>query len=116
MGKFFKRPEVKLGLILAALLLVFVIKSINIENDPAGFFCDEAGIGVDAYSVMITGKDSHGVSFPLFFEAFGEYKSPFAVYPVIPFVKLGYKMDNSKKGVQELSRLPNPPVGRLQMV
>jgi 4-amino-4-deoxy-L-arabinose transferase-like glycosyltransferase len=75
-------------------LLVFVfalgsfLRLYHLSTNPVGFFCDEASIGLDAYSVLHTGKDSHGAILPLFFESFGDYKGFVPVYSVAPFVAL----------------------------
>ena len=55
-------------------------------RNPPGFYTDEASIGFNAYKILTTGHDEHGKFMPVFFEAFGEYKSPFAIYPVVPFI------------------------------
>ena len=43
---------------------------------------DEASIGYNAWTIAHYGVDEHGIHFPLFFEAFGEYKNPVYVYSV----------------------------------
>jgi len=67
-----------LALLLAALF--FLIRLIDLGENPKGFFCDEASIAYNAKSILETGKDEHGEFLPLFFEAFGEYKPPFYIY------------------------------------
>jgi 4-amino-4-deoxy-L-arabinose transferase-like glycosyltransferase len=49
---------------------------------------DEAAIGYEAYSILKTGKDTHGVAIPFLFEAAGDNKLPLSVYSTIPFVGL----------------------------
>jgi len=72
------------------LLLAFLLRVINIDNNPAGFFCDEASIGYNAYSLLKTGQDEYGSSWPLFFRAFGEYKNPILIYSsIIPIYFFG---------------------------
>lgn len=70
------------------LLVSFFVRVYNLDKNPAGFFCDEASIGYNAYSILKTGKDEWGIKFPLFFKAFGEYKSPLDIYFTIPFVAI----------------------------
>ena len=45
-----------------------------------GLYVDEASIGYNAWTIAHFGVDEHGIHFPLFFEAFGEYKNPIYVY------------------------------------
>jgi 4-amino-4-deoxy-L-arabinose transferase-like glycosyltransferase len=50
---------------------------------PDGFFCDEASVGYNAYSILRTGRDEHGTLLPLYFRAFGEYKNPVYIYAAV---------------------------------
>ena len=51
---------------------------------------DEVSWGYNAYSILRTGKDEYGVSFPISFKAFGDYKQPVYVYSeVIPITVFG---------------------------
>ncbi len=51
-----------------------------IDQLPRGFYVDESSIGYNAYLISKTGTDEHGMHWPLFFEAFGEYKNPLYIY------------------------------------
>ncbi len=65
-------------------LLVFFVGSFfrfyQLGNIPGSMDWDEVSFGYNAYSVLHTGKDEYGVSHPLTFRAFGEYKQPVYVY------------------------------------
>lgn len=74
--------------LVAILILAFVIRALNIQNNPPGFFADEASNGYNAYSILKTGKDEWDVSYPLLFKAFGEYKNPVFIYSSLPFIAL----------------------------
>jgi 4-amino-4-deoxy-L-arabinose transferase-like glycosyltransferase len=67
-------------LLLAAGLLVTVIFFKDVGKKPVGFFVDEASIAYNAHLISQYGTDEYGYSFPLYFRAFGEYKSPVYVY------------------------------------
>lgn len=81
-----------MGKTLSVLPLLFILtvaaflRLHRLKDNPAGFFCDEASIGYNAYSILTTGKDEWGKKFPLFFKAFGEYKNPVMTYSSVPFV------------------------------
>jgi 4-amino-4-deoxy-L-arabinose transferase-like glycosyltransferase len=47
---------------------------------PQSMEWDEVSYGYNAYSVLKTGKDEYGITFPLTFKAFGEYKQPVYAY------------------------------------
>mgnify|MGYP000198979037 CR=1 FL=1 len=68
---------------LASFLRIF-----QLDKNPAGFFCDEASIGYNAYSILKTGKDEYQNPFPIFFPSFGDYKNPVLIYSTVPFVWL----------------------------
>ncbi|OGK35226.1 hypothetical protein A3F60_03700 [Candidatus Roizmanbacteria bacterium RIFCSPHIGHO2_12_FULL_39_8] len=80
--------KMKWIILVTILLLSFFIRAWQLDKNPAGFFCDEASIGYNAYSIFKTGKDEWGVTFPLFFKAFGEYKNPVFIYSSIPSIAL----------------------------
>lgn len=68
---------------LGAFLRVF-----NLKGVPPGFANDEAAITYQAYSILLTGRDTWGKFLPLLsFKDFGEYLPPFAVYAQVPFLK-----------------------------
>ena len=57
---------------------------------PAGINVDEAANAWNAYTLLKTGKDQHGVSWPIFYtRAFGENRSASYIYALIPFQALG---------------------------
>jgi 4-amino-4-deoxy-L-arabinose transferase-like glycosyltransferase len=74
--------------LLIILLVGFILRVYQLASVPAGFYADEASVGLNAFTILTSGKDQHDVVFPVFFRAFGEYKSPLAVYSAVPFVLL----------------------------
>lgn len=66
--------------LLATCLLVAAAYFAGIPNNPPGFFIDEASIAYNAHTISRAGRDEHGQLFPLYFRAFGEYKSPVYIY------------------------------------
>jgi len=71
--------------ILAALVVLRNV--IDLAGSPPGLYVDEASIGYNAWTIAHFGVDEHGIHFPLFFEAFGEYKNPVYVYAVAALVR-----------------------------
>jgi 4-amino-4-deoxy-L-arabinose transferase-like glycosyltransferase len=69
------------------LVIAFFIRFINLGSTPA-LNPDEAALGYNAYSLILTGKDEHGVSWPLHFKSFGDYKPGGYVYLAIPFIQI----------------------------
>jgi 4-amino-4-deoxy-L-arabinose transferase-like glycosyltransferase len=66
--------------LLAISLLVVVVYFYEVPKNPAGFFVDEASISYNAHTIAQSGTDEDGNRFPLYFRAFGEYKSPVYIY------------------------------------
>jgi 4-amino-4-deoxy-L-arabinose transferase-like glycosyltransferase len=52
----------------------------HLGSIPRGFYVDESSIGYNAWQIATTGRDEHGVAWPLYFQAFGEYKNPIHIY------------------------------------
>ena len=69
------------------LIVAVIIRFYDINTTPA-LNPDEAALGYNAYSLILTGKDEHGVSWPLHFKSFGDYKPGGYVYLAIPFIKV----------------------------
>ena len=67
--------------------LVVVRNLVDLSGSPPGLYVDEASIGYNAWTIANFGVDEHGIHFPLFFEAFGEYKNPIYVYTVAALVR-----------------------------
>ncbi len=60
----------------------------GVPKNPPGFFIDEASIAYNAYTVSRDGRDEHGQPFPLYFQAFGEYKSPVYIYALAALFRI----------------------------
>jgi 4-amino-4-deoxy-L-arabinose transferase-like glycosyltransferase len=76
--------------VIVFLIIVFaaVLRLWGLGEYPAGLNADEAAIGYNDYSLLLTGKDEHGNAWPLHFESFGDYKPGGYFYLVLPFIKL----------------------------
>jgi len=77
----------KIPKILFILLIAFLLRFWQIDKLPS-LNPDEAALGYNAYSLIKTGKDEHGIVWPLHFKSFGDYKPGGYVYLAIPFVKV----------------------------
>ena len=73
------------GLVLA---LAFFLRFYKVTAIPPSLNWDEVSIGYNAYSVLKTGKDEWGESFPLNFKSYGEYKLPGQIYASIPGIAI----------------------------
>jgi 4-amino-4-deoxy-L-arabinose transferase-like glycosyltransferase len=71
------RARLLVGLLLAATLFFYFAGQ---RTNPPGFFNDESSISWNALLIARHGMDEHGVRFPLYYKAFGDYKNPVYVY------------------------------------
>jgi 4-amino-4-deoxy-L-arabinose transferase-like glycosyltransferase len=72
-------------LFILVLVIATLLRFWRLGNYPA-LNADEAAIGYNAYSLIQTGRDEHGNSWPLDFQSFNDYKPGLYFYLVLPFV------------------------------
>lgn len=92
--------------ILLILLFGLFLRLYHVADIPNTPLVDEASIGYNAYSILHTGKDEHGVTFPLTFKAFGDQKLPAYIYSTVPSVAV-FGLNNFAV------RLPSAIIGTL---
>jgi len=68
--------------------LAFILRFYKLGEIPNGLYQDETAIGYNAYSIIQTGKDEHGESWPLYFKSFGDYKLPIYIYSTIVSIQM----------------------------
>ena len=77
----------RLGLV-AVVLVAAAIRLPALDRVPAGFWCDEAVNGYDAWSIAQTGRDHHGAWMPLFARGLGDYNESLYRFLAVPSVAL----------------------------
>ena len=60
-----------MGLLIATLIAA-ALRFTHLGTVPVSVYCDEAFHGYEAQSLLTTGKDTRGISFPFFFDIFGK--------------------------------------------
>lgn len=81
-------------------LFAFLLRIIYINALPATLNIDEAALGYNAFSILKTGADEHGVFLPLALQSFGDWKLP--VYSYLDVLSIAFL------GISKLSvRLPS---------
>jgi 4-amino-4-deoxy-L-arabinose transferase-like glycosyltransferase len=77
-----RRPGIPL--VLAALAVfavtVLVVQFTGLTDRPRGYFVDESSFSWNAWTIDMAGVDEHGRPMPLFFEAFGDWKTAPYIY------------------------------------
>lgn len=76
------------SLLFIVFVVAFFLRFYLLSSIPSGLEQDETSIGYNAYSVLQTGKDEYGKSYPLSFKAFGEYKLPGYIYATVLSIKI----------------------------
>ncbi len=71
-----------------AILISAITRFYKLGEAPHGFYLDEAGQGYSAYSILKTGKDEFGKSFPVVFRSFTDFKTPVYIYLIVPLIPL----------------------------
>jgi 4-amino-4-deoxy-L-arabinose transferase-like glycosyltransferase len=86
-----KLPKLNKKIVLLAIIVVAAFfRLYNLAHNPPGFYSDEASYAYNAYSILQTGRDEHGVVLPITTEAFGDYKLPVMLYSIVAaFALLG---------------------------
>lgn len=75
-------------LLFIIVFLSAVLRFWKISEYPAGFNADEAAYAYNAYSLIQTGKDEFGASWPIHLKSFADYKPAATAYLMIPFIKV----------------------------
>ncbi len=66
--------------LLVITLLGSYLRLADLEIKPNGLYVDEASTGVNAWSILQTGKDEYGKQYPLAFRFLGSYTPPLYTY------------------------------------
>ena len=78
----------KIGILILIFALGFVIRFYHLGKAPTGLFIDEAALGYNAYSILKTGKDEFGKSWPIVFRSVSDFKAPVYIYLVVPLIPM----------------------------
>jgi hypothetical protein len=80
--------KLKLLTLCSILCLGFILRIVDFGQNPPGLYVDEASLGYNSYSLLKTGKDEYGKSWPVFFRSFGTYPSALYGYLAVVPIKL----------------------------
>ncbi len=75
-------------LILGIVFLAGVLRFWHLGNVPPSPDWDEAALGYNAYSILLTGKDEYGKHLPVILRSFDDYKPALYAYFVVPFISI----------------------------
>ena len=72
--------------LLTILIIASFLRLWGINKVPISLFSDEIDVGYQAYSIIKTGKDYFGNSFPLYFHSYADFRTPLYIYLTVPSV------------------------------
>ncbi len=70
-------------LIILIFFLAAILRIYNLGSLPPSLSGDELSFGYNASTILNHGVDEHGKPYPLWFEAYGEYKLPVYIYSTV---------------------------------
>src|SRR3989338_11677884 len=80
--------KVEWFLIIAIFVLAFALRFYKLGQIPSSLDWDEVSLAYNAQSLLQTGKDEFGNSWPLSIQSFNDYKPPVYTYLLIPVLKV----------------------------
>lgn len=96
-------------LLIGVLVVATFLRLWKLDQVPVSVFGDEIDVGLQASSILTTGKDYMSNSVPVLFQSFSEYRLPMQLYLDAPFVGL---LGLNEWGV----RMPNVLFGLITLV
>lgn len=68
------------------ILIGGILRFYDLAGTPPSLSHDEVAIGYNAFSILKTGRDEYGLTLPLLFRSFDDYKLPGMMYASIPSI------------------------------
>lgn len=66
--------------------LSLFLNSFRLKDFPVGLHIDTVRVGYNAFSLLKTGRDSHGNFLPLYYDSFGDFRPAGLIYLTVPSV------------------------------
>lgn len=80
------KKKITIILLTTIILLASILRLWHLGQVPVSPDWDEAALGYNAYSVMLTGHDEYGKYLPLIMRSFNDYKPALYIYLAIPSI------------------------------
>jgi 4-amino-4-deoxy-L-arabinose transferase-like glycosyltransferase len=72
-----------LVVLLGIVALAAALRGFRLDEVPPGFYLDEASVGVEAHSILTTGRDQTGTLLPRIVPALQDWKHPLYIYATV---------------------------------
>jgi 4-amino-4-deoxy-L-arabinose transferase-like glycosyltransferase len=92
LGKYYLNKKILITTLLLGIIFIFAmfIRIYDLSSIPSGFHIDEASLGYNGYSLLLTGKDDNGDRLPLYVDMFGDNRpSGYHYLTILPIKFLG---------------------------
>lgn len=86
--KMFKKNWITFSILVGIFLCALLIRLVNLSEFPVGFQIDEASLGYNSYSLLMTGRSESGDFLPLYVDTFGDYNPIGYDYLAIPSIAI----------------------------
>lgn len=96
-------------LLSTSIILLLAVRVIGLDISPQSIGYDEASLGYNAYSILLTGKDEYGMRLPLSLRSYNDFKPALYAYLEIPFIKV-FGLNQSSV------RLPSAVLGTISLI
>src|SRR5512146_453807 len=82
------KKSIVISLFLGIVCIAAFLRLWHFGGTPISPNWDEAALGYNAYSLLHTGRDEHGILLPFVLKSFGDYKPALYAYLTIPSILL----------------------------
>ena len=84
------KKNITIILLVSIFIAALFLRTIKLSEFPVGFHIDEASLGYNGYSILMTGKSDEGKFFPLYINMFGDNRpTGYHYLTVIPILFFG---------------------------
>lgn len=94
-----KKNRKKITWVLFSIIMLsaLFVRLYKLNEIPAGVYLDEASLGYNAYSILLTGKDEFGKTLPIFFRSFSTFQgSLYGYFSIIPIYIFGLNIFSTR--------------------
>ncbi len=75
-------------LVILTFILAIFLRTYKLDRVPIELSGDEIDVGLQANSILRTGRDYYGNLLPVMFKSFAEYRLPIYIYSTVPFIAI----------------------------
>jgi len=97
------KSKIAILIVVMTMVVGVVVRFSGLNKSPPSLGFDEAALGYNAYSLMLTGKDEYGNFLPISLRSFNDFKPALYAYLTIPFIKIMGLNETSVRMVSALA-------------